>query len=65
VPVQKDGAGYIVFYPELAPHSEILLRYAGSTEQKVFTAVSGAGWLAALAALRYSTRRRRKRAESP
>jgi hypothetical protein len=59
IPIEKDGAGYMILRAEPAAHSEINLRYGGSSQQKVFTAASGIGWLVALIALRRSLRRKR------
>jgi hypothetical protein len=64
IPVVRDGSGYIVLRTAPSAASRIELHYRGSTEQKVFTAVSAVAWITALAALRRSIRRRGKQKRS-
>lgn len=58
IPIEKDAAGFLVLRPRASKAAVVDLAYAGSIQQKLLTGVSAAVWLAALATL-YRTRRRR------
>jgi len=60
--VARDKVGYILLRPQPSSAGGIKLQYAGAREHKVFAAVSGLAWLAALAGL---WRERRRRAWRP
>jgi hypothetical protein len=48
IPIERDGAGFLVLRPRPARTSTVELVFQGSIEQKVFTGISALVWLVAI-----------------
>jgi hypothetical protein len=58
IEISQDRLGFVVLHPTAAATTRIELRYRGTAEQRIMAAVSALTWVAALAGLWVSLRRK-------